>query len=360
VRFSPFDLFTVGGVDVGWVTNEQLERARLFPALDYILQYESSEYKRVGKGYRLKSDNAFAVDEKGWYCHRRCTGSKTALDYLVDIKGYSLVEAVCFLLNESPQERSDNGKTITTKKLTPHTKPLLSPNLGNKSSTCESEPPKQQPLSLPIRNKDNNRVIAYLQSRGINRDLIMACIRRGVLFESKYYHNAVFLGKNEHGKTKFAAMRSTTTKFMRDADGSDKKYGFVLPPDYSKSDDITNPATTHAVAVFESPIESLSHQTMCLQGYIPPYDGWRISLSGISTLGLEYFLEHNPQVTHCIVCTNNDEAGDKAMARIKELEESLGITVTRSLPPQGNDWNNALEIVKKAERTQSQPHIATR
>ena len=67
---------------MGWVTNEQLERARLIPVLDYVLSYESGDYKRVGRGYRLRTDDALAVDENSWYCHKRCMGSRTALDYL--------------------------------------------------------------------------------------------------------------------------------------------------------------------------------------------------------------------------------------------------------------------------------------
>ena len=72
---------------MGWVTKDQLERAQLIPVLDYIRSYELSDYKCVGRGYRLRTDDAFAVDENGWYCHKRCIGSKTALDYLVEIKG---------------------------------------------------------------------------------------------------------------------------------------------------------------------------------------------------------------------------------------------------------------------------------
>jgi serine kinase of HPr protein (carbohydrate metabolism regulator) len=74
------------------------------------MRFESNDYKRVGRGYRLRADDALAVDEKGWYCHKRCTGGVTAIDYLVEIKGYGLVEAVCEVLGESSQERSDNGK----------------------------------------------------------------------------------------------------------------------------------------------------------------------------------------------------------------------------------------------------------
>ena len=35
--------------------------------------------------------------------------------------------------------------------------------------------------------------------RGIDRKVIEACIRAGILYESADYHNAVFVGKDETG-----------------------------------------------------------------------------------------------------------------------------------------------------------------
>ena len=295
-------------------------------------------------------------------------------------KGYGLVEAVCFLINENPQERSEKGRT--SKPSSPNTERAnktgvntLSPlsqkpaPIGSTPPIFEKEPPQpRQPISLPIRNKDNNRVIAYLQSRGIDRDLILDCINCGILYESRNYHNAVFLGKDEHGKTHFAAMRSTNTRFMRDADGSDKNYGFVLLPNnpVGGAGVVVSPFLVTAVAIYESPIDCLSHQTLCEQGYIPPFDGWRLSLGGTSLGALEQFLLRHPQITHCLVCTDNDEAGDKVAVKIADMlmgasanveaGANVGIakrniTFERSPPIHGKDWNDTLQAMKKAERT---------
>ena len=322
---------------MGWVTKDQLERARQIHVLDYILAYEAGDYKRVGNGYRLKTDDAVAVDENGWYCHKKGKGSRTALDYLVGIKGYGLIEAVCAILGENQQERTGKSRMAV-----PSSKAKTSMTVPTKSvAVIKSSSTDRPPLTLPIRNKDNNRVIAYLQSRGIDKAIIMDCINRGVLFESRYYHNAVFLGKDERGKTRFATMRSTVTKFMRDADGSDKKYGFTLPPNNPHSND---------VAVFESPIDCLSHKALCKQGYMPHFDGWRISLGGTSELAMEHFLEIHPDVTHCVICTDDDKAGEIVAAKIAAIS---GITASRSLPPYGKDWNETLQAVKKAERAQN-------
>ena len=298
---------------MGYVTSEQLQRAREYRVLDYVLRYEADQYKRVGSGYRHKDHDSLAVSERGFYWHSREIKGKTALDYLVYVRGYGLVDAVCMLLNERPIERS-----------------------------ATTPPPERErkALTLPLRHKDNRRVIAYLQSRGIDRDLIMDCINRGELFESQYHHNAVFLGKDEHGRTRSATMRSTTGNFKCDANGSDKRYAFLLPPD--------NP-NSQTAACFESATDCLSHQTLCKQGFIPPFDGWRISLGGTAIGALEHFIKQNPQVTHIHICTDNDEAGELAATKIAQLP---AITTARSPPVMGNDWNDALQAMQKAERMQ--------
>ena len=291
---------------MGFVTQQQLQRAREYRVLDYVLRYEAERYKRVGGGYRSKEHPSLAVSERGFYWHSHGLSGKTALDYLIHVRGYGLVDAASMLLNECPVERSV-------------TKP---------------PPPERKPLTLPLRHKDNRRVIAYLQSRGIDRDLILDCINRGVLFESQYHHNCVFLGKDEYGKTCSATIRGTTSDFKRDANGSDKRFGFILPPD--------NPSSQTA-ACFEAPIDCLSHQTLCKHGHIPPFDGWRISLGGTAIGALEHFLKRHPEVTQCLVCTDNDEAGELAAAKVAKLP---GISTARAPPLHGKDWSDTLKLTQ--------------
>jgi hypothetical protein len=324
---------------MGFVTKDQLERARRIPVLDYVLLHEQGQFKRVGNSYRLRSDDSLVVGKEGWYCHKRTRGSRTALDYLVEIKGYGLVEAVCTLLGEQPHERGKMAKAETpvctaTQGAEPPTKPISS----------DKPPPERMPFAPPLRNKDNRRVIAYLQSRGIDRDSILACIDQGALYESAIWHNCVFTGKDENGKTRYAALRGTTSAFVRDADGSDKKYGFTIPPD--------NPDSREA-AIFESPIDCLSHQTLCKLGFIPPFDGWRLSLGGTSDLALKHLLKIRPEIVHCLICTDNDEFGNAIAAKIAAMPD---IGTERSLPVIGNDWNDTLQYVQKAERVQGKAH----
>jgi len=320
---------------MSYVNKDQIERARQVSALDYVLRHEHDNVKRVGMQYRLRDHDSLSVSEKGWFWHSQDIGGKTALDFLIDVRGYSLVDAVCLLLGEQPHRSGEPDKP--------------NPKAKEQPDQLTPKPPLEHlPFAPPRRNRNNNRVIAYLQSRGIDKGLIQNCIERGDLYESANYHECVFKGKDSEGRTRYSAIRSTTTKFKRDADGSDKKYSFLLPPDDPDSTD---------VAVFESPIDALSHQTICLRGYLPPFDGWRLSLGGTSVLGLEYFLANHPNIAHCTIFTDDDDAGNKVADRIAELP---GVTTERLFTPMGNDWNDALQDILRAERTLNRAHNRAR
>jgi len=268
---------------MGQVTKDQIERARQVDVLDYILACEPDNVKRVGNEYRLKDHESLAFNEKGFYWHSQGFGAVTALDYLVKVRELKFTEAVEKLCGYSNSPISLQGK---------------------------SKLPDRSNLSLPLRNKDNRRVIEYLQSRGIDKPLILDCISRGDLYESLYRHDCVFTGRDENGKIRSATIRGTIGNFKRDTSGSDKKYGFTIPPDSNNAD---------IAMIFESLIDALSHQTL-----YPEFDGWRLSLGGTSLAALEYFLEQHSEVKRCIVCTDNDGAGNLAAAKISELPGNCG------------------------------------
>jgi hypothetical protein len=96
---------------------------------------------------------------------------------------------------------------------------------------------------------------------------------------------------------------------------------------------------------------------MCLLGHIEPFDGWRISLGGTSVLGLARFLETHQNVTHCLACVDSDETGERIAANIAELQ---GTTTKRVAPLYGNDWNDALQMFRRAERTQNRAQRSAR
>jgi hypothetical protein len=290
------------------VSREQISRAKQVEILGYILKYEPDNVRRIGSAHYLKDHESFEISNGMWNWHSRGIGGKNVVDYLVKVRGYSFVDAVRHLA----------GDDVSYTPVVPKTK----------------QPPKQKlPFAMPPRNRDNNKVIAYLQERGIAKPLIMDCIERGSIYQSAKWANCVFVGRDDKGKAHFASMRGTVGDFKRDADGSDKRFGFTLPPSDPRSD---------TVAIFESGVDALSHQMLC-----PDFDGWRLSLGCTALSALTNFLERHKGVINCIACTDDDEAGDRAAGKIAGLQ---GISVSRLLPPAGKDWNDALLSIGSAQK----------
>jgi len=283
----------------GGVSREQIDRAKQVKILDYILTHESGNVRQVGSAHYLKDHDSLEVSNGLWNWHSQGIGGKNVVDYLIKVRGFGFVDAVRHLTGEISPYKCAAPRAAQAK--------------------------ARKPFKLPKHNTDNERVIAYLQRRGIAKPLIMDCIGRGSVYQSAQWSNCVFVGCDDTGKAHYATMRGTFGDFKRDIESSDKKYGFVLPPLSSHSD---------TVAVFESPVDALSHQSL-----YPSLDVWRLSLSSTALAALTNFLERHSEVNRVIACTDNDDAGNRAAVRITKLE---GITVSRSIPPAGKDWNDTL------------------
>ena len=58
--------------------------------------------------------------------------------------------------------------------------------------------------------------------------MIDYCIQTGRLYESLPYHNAVFVGQDQQGQPRYAALRGIIGDFKGEATGSDKRYSFAI------------------------------------------------------------------------------------------------------------------------------------
>jgi hypothetical protein len=237
-----------------------------------------------------------------------------ALDYLIKIRGMGFVEAVKAVCGVCPS-------------------PAFLP-LPVKGPEAKRE---DKPLRLPPRTRLPSRMLAYLQGRGINPDVVRQCMDAGILYEGRYHGETVcvFVGRDEDGKARFGSMRGTDSDLKRDCAGSDKNCGFKLAP---------KEATSGVLAVFEAPIDAISH--LCLT---PACDAHRLSLGGTSDRALMSFLEKNPQIADVFLCLDADEAGHEAAGRIAAAlaeDERFGhIRVTFTPPQAGKDYNDALQQV---------------
>ena len=100
---------------MGYVTKEMSARAREVAVLDYVMQHESNNIKRVGSTYRLRDHDSLAVSDKGFFWHSRGIGGVTALDFLMKVRKYDFVSAVCHLIDERPLEKGERVNTFPVK-----------------------------------------------------------------------------------------------------------------------------------------------------------------------------------------------------------------------------------------------------
>lgn len=289
--------------------------------LSYLQTFEPDELKRSGpQEYRTATHGSLVISNGKWNWFKGGFGGVSALDYLVKVRGISLAEAV---------QRLTGGRACPVPRQ-------------------ETRPPARKPFRLPKAARRPSRVLAYLQGRGIDGEILSRCIRDGSLYESFPHHNCVFVGREQTGKARFASLRGTRNSFKLDVPGSDKRFAFCLP---------SNSPGCQTVAVFESPIDALSGATLKkLEG-----GNWRdthyLSLSGTSPLALIEFLRTHPNVGHAALCLDNDEAGKKGAARLEEtIRQDSALSgqvkqIDRNPPPDqyGKDFNLYLQAVR-AER----------
>lgn len=306
---APFLLLEV--VFLPGVTKEQIAKAKEWDLLSYLQTCEPHELKRSGLNeYCTKTHDSLKISNGKWCWNSRGIGGRTALDYLIKVRGMSFVSAVEVLC----------GTVAVPSRMQP-----------------VSSAPK--PFVLPERNRCGAAVVAYLQDRGIAPELIGACMQTGTLYESRKYQNCVFVGKDPSGRARSASLRGTRGSFRMDVQGSDKRYSFAL---------LAGDADCSRLVVAESPIDALSLATLVkLSG-----GDWReshyLSLGGTAPRAMLQFLHDHPHITQVSLCLDNDKAGREGMARLEQAiredsELSRRVTLIHHNPPsQGKDYNEFL------------------
>ena len=289
------------------VTREQIDNAKRMTAFEFLQRFRPGELipSNARNEFELKRHDSFKINGETSKFHwkSRNIGGKSALDYLVKVERMKFVDAVLVLCEESPS--------------------YIPP---------PSQPEQEKEFALPPAAENNRRVFAYLLKRGVDRKVIEACVRAGILYESAEYHNAVFVGKDEAGTARYAFLRGTYTKgkpFKAEVSGSDKRYCFYLPPKGNSS----------RVAVYEAAIEAMAHLT--LEGTV---DKYRLSLGGIYApregetawemkkhQALASFLARHPEIKEIEICTNNDFAGRWAAGQIENAYQNQ-YRIVKNLP----------------------------
>lgn len=174
------------------VTKEQIARAKKWDLLSYLQAYEPQELKRCGKEYRTVSHDSLKISNGKWHWHSRGIGGRTALDYLVKVRHMGFVEAV---------EALSGGMVYTARE-------KAGPEVPVSDRAARRQDPSGS-LILPEADRYGAAMVSYLQRRGIDARIISRCIGMGILYESRKYHNCVFVGRDRAGSPRYACGAQT-------------------------------------------------------------------------------------------------------------------------------------------------------
>jgi len=297
------------------VTDEQVRSAKALDLLSYMRLYEPQNLLRKGNDYCTKEHDSLIISENGlWHWKSRDVAGKTALQYLIKVKNIDFVTAVLQLCNGTPAQNTET----------------------------RIEPKKKKPFILPTANPDNRMVIKYLRRRGIADGVIQFCIRKGLIYESAEYHNAVFVGF-DGDVPKYAALRGTwrhmSNPFKGEVAGSDKKYSFSVPSE----------TASDRLIVTESAVDALSVAT--LRGDIGRVH--YLSIGGAYApkkqtdmaklpMAMSQYLKDHPEIREVELYLDNDAVGIGASFFIMNKLMGMGYAVSSSPPERSKDWNEAL------------------
>lgn len=303
--------------------------AKKMNLLTILKNFEPHELVRLDKNnYTTRTHDSLKISNGKWMWWSRGIGGKSALDYLIKVRGMDFVEAVQTIMGNSS---------------------VRSPTPENAKGYVN------QPLLLPERSPTTDVVFEYLFGRGIDYEIINYCLEKELVIESLPYHNVVFIGYDESNKPKYAAYRATNqSRLMGDCTGSKKQYSFRLTAE-----------NTGEVHLFECAIDLLSYATlMKLEG-----KNWRqfnlISLAGVYSpkqnigdskvpVTVRKLLEKDKSIKRIILHLDNDIAGRKATKALQTILTDK-YEVVDDPPKCGKDVNDflciKLGISKKHERS---------
>ena len=288
-------------------TREQIQRAD-DTDLYVFLSGRGEQFKRCGKEYRWLRHDSVMINKNEWYRFSQNKGGY-AIDFMKEFYGLSFAEAVKELLGEEGVGET-NRRTAKED--------------AGRQRVCPIPLPG---LELPERNESCEIARKYLiEQRKLAEQLVDQMIEKGDIYESKAYHNVVFVGRDKEQNPRYSAMRGTDeNRYRGEARGSEKAYGFG------------HIGTDEKLFVFESPIDLLSYITA-----VP--EEWEkhsyISLGGLSEKAMKRMYTEYPQIHSIYLCLDNDEPGNERCRQFVSLiPEELSVY---RLEPVKKDWNECL------------------
>ncbi|MBQ4560542.1 MAG: DUF3991 domain-containing protein [Tyzzerella sp.] len=314
-----------------WYTEEEIQIAKnvdlveMAKALHYTVQ-------RKGRYYTIKEMDSIRIYDRRSWCRwsrrgEKGSGGGSQIDFLRVFAGLDFTEAVAWLLDFAGY-----------RKMPARSSPSELKNLAPKE-----EPRKPRKFELPAPARNNHYLYTYLiNERGISKEVVDKFVDKGLIYESRDYHNIVFKGLDAEGKCRFASMRGVFDgngkPFKCDVAGNDKTYGFNVVNKESRE-----------VYVFEGAIDLMSYVEIHRE-----CDSNLLTLGMLADAPLETFLKENPQITSIRFCLDNDEHGRRATKEFLKKYYELGYEVEDYPPPKThkdyNEWLKAQKRITKEGR----------
>jgi len=305
-----------------YYTKDEINKAKEIDLYSFLGQKYPDELVPFSKDtFVTREHDSLKISNGFWYWFSKGIGGKSALDYLIKVKGMSFIDAMKEVIGCSKSEIKYDYKQ-------------------RKKEDIE--------LQLPEKNDNNDKVISYLISRGIDKDIIDECISKELIYESKDKHNITFIGFDKNYKARFACERGTnSSRYMHDCYGSNKAFSFKLTDKNQLSD---------SVHLFESAIDLLSYATILKENNKDFHLENLLSLAGVYQpaanineskvpISLALFLNNNPNINKIYLHLDNDQAGRLATYALKNSIMNK-YEVIDDPPKVGKDFNDYLCSIK--------------
>lgn len=316
-----------------WYTEEEIAIAK---SVDLVKVAEKLHYtpEKKGRYYTIKEMDSIRIHDRKSWCRWSRHGDKengggSQIDFLRVFAGLDFTDAVAWLLDFAGYRKM----------------PAMSKTPDLKNIAPKEEKKKKKKFELPPPARNNDFLYSYLvNERALSKETVDWFVKHGLIYESRPYHNIVFLGLDAEGKCRFASMRgvfdSQGKSFKCDVENNDKNYGFNVTCNESTE-----------IYVFEAAIDLMS--------YVDVHRDCRANLLALGMVAdapLERFLKEHSQVTSIKFCLDNDEPGRKATKELMKKYYELGYEVEDCPPPKGyKDYNAWLQAQKKIIKEVTEP-----